>query len=87
MKNPSSLLLLNQGRDESFRKRYPNQVMDLRAFNHTLALEGLKRGLKIDTGFFAVHKNTLSTYKLGRKEVLDKIEIEHHMFFRQERKY
>lgn len=48
VKNPSSFLLLKQGRDKilkSFIKRYHEEVIETGALTYPLALKGLKRGL------------------------------------------
>lgn len=52
-KNPSSLLLLKQGRDEtikSFIKRCHEEVMEIGAFIYPLALEGLIKGIWMGRG-------------------------------------
>lgn len=64
-KNLNSLSLLKQGRDEtlkSFIKRYHEEVMEAGAFTYPLALEGLKKGLRIDIGWFVVNKWAITTY-------------------------
>lgn len=65
-KNPSSLLLLKQERDEtlkSFIKRYHEEFMEVRAFTHSLALKRLKNGLKMDREWFVVHKRKITMYE------------------------
>lgn len=55
------------------------------AFTHLLVLEGLKKGLQLNKGWFTIHKRIITTYKQARKEIFEGIKIEDRMLLKKER--
>lgn len=57
--------------------------MEAGKFTHPLALEGLKKGLRMDKGWFPVHKQTITTYEQARKEFFEEIKIEDRILLKK----
>lgn len=68
---------------KSFVKRYHDEVMEFKAYNHPLALERPRKGLRIDRCWYTVHKQEVKTYEHVCKEVLEDINIEDKILLRQ----
>lgn len=57
--------------------------MEAEAFTHPLALEGLKKGLRMNRGWFVVHKRTITMYEQAQKEILEEIETEDQILLKK----